>query len=85
MAANTAVSSEMANSNPDGGHVTNDDGLANSDGVMKGGVMNGHDTKAPPSGKLHGRAFWESIGSPRLVLAPMVDQSEFVGCPLCVF
>ncbi|KAI9701143.1 MAG: hypothetical protein M1836_001812 [Candelina mexicana] len=27
--------------------------------------------------KLHGRAFYESIGSPRLVLAPMVDQSEF--------
>jgi len=28
--------------------------------------------------KLHGRAFYESIGSPRLVLAPMVEQSEFV-------
>ncbi|RKF79236.1 tRNA-dihydrouridine synthase [Golovinomyces cichoracearum] len=27
--------------------------------------------------KLHGRAFYESIGSPKLVLAPMVDQSEF--------
>ncbi|KAI1781478.1 FMN-linked oxidoreductase [Hypoxylon cercidicola] len=27
--------------------------------------------------KLHGRAFYESIGSPRFVLAPMVDQSEF--------
>lgn len=27
--------------------------------------------------KLHGRAFYESIGSPRLVLAPMVEQSEF--------
>ncbi len=27
--------------------------------------------------KLHGRAFYESIGSPRHVLAPMVDQSEF--------
>ncbi|KAK4989509.1 tRNA dihydrouridine synthase [Elasticomyces elasticus] len=27
--------------------------------------------------KLHGRAFFESIGSPRLILAPMVDQSEF--------
>lgn len=29
-------------------------------------------------GKLHGRAFYESIGSPKLVLAPMVEQSEFV-------
>ncbi|RMZ73124.1 trna-dihydrouridine synthase 1 [Pyrenophora seminiperda CCB06] len=28
--------------------------------------------------KLHGRAFYESIGSPKLVLAPMVEQSEFV-------
>ncbi|KAF2462004.1 putative dihydrouridine synthase family protein [Lineolata rhizophorae] len=27
--------------------------------------------------KLHGRAFYESIGSPKLVLAPMVQQSEF--------
>ncbi|KAH9869883.1 hypothetical protein J1614_006804 [Plenodomus biglobosus] len=27
--------------------------------------------------KLHGRAFYESIGSPKLVLAPMVEQSEF--------
>jgi hypothetical protein len=31
--------------------------------------------------KLHGRAFYESIGSPKVVLAPMVDQSEFVGFP----
>lgn len=28
--------------------------------------------------KLTGRAFYESIGSPKMVLAPMVDQSEFV-------
>lgn len=28
--------------------------------------------------KLHGRAFYESLGSPRKILAPMVDQSEFV-------
>lgn len=27
--------------------------------------------------KLHGRAFYESLGSPKYVLAPMVDQSEF--------
>lgn len=29
------------------------------------------------SKKLHGRAFYESIGSPKFVVAPMVDQSEF--------
>ena len=28
--------------------------------------------------KLTGRAFYESIGSPTMILAPMVDQSEFV-------
>ncbi|KAI3336712.1 FMN-linked oxidoreductase [Xylariaceae sp. AK1471] len=27
--------------------------------------------------KLHGRAFYESLGSPKFVVAPMVDQSEF--------
>lgn len=32
-------------------------------------------TMAPE--KLHGRAFYESIGSPKYVVAPMVDQSEF--------
>ncbi|KAF6837322.1 tRNA-dihydrouridine(16/17) synthase [Colletotrichum plurivorum] len=35
----------------------------------------GHETQAKP--KLHGRAFYESIGSPKYILAPMVDQSEF--------
>ena len=28
--------------------------------------------------KLKGRAFYESLGSPKMILAPMVDQSEFV-------
>ncbi|KAI9878832.1 MAG: hypothetical protein M1830_010401 [Pleopsidium flavum] len=32
---------------------------------------------APDRRKLFGRAFYESIGSPKLVLAPMVEQSEF--------
>ncbi|KAK3692934.1 tRNA-dihydrouridine synthase 1 [Podospora appendiculata] len=30
-----------------------------------------------PKKKLHGRAFYESIGSPKFIVAPMVDQSEF--------
>lgn len=33
--------------------------------------------EAPKKVKLHGRAFYESIGSPKYMLAPMVDQSEF--------
>lgn len=33
---------------------------------------------ALPRAKLTGRAFYESLGSPNLILAPMVDQSEFV-------
>ena len=36
---------------------------------------------APAKPKLFGRAFYESIGSPKYVVAPMVDQSEFVSCP----
>ena len=28
--------------------------------------------------KLTGRAFYESIGSPKHILAPMVDRSEYV-------
>ncbi|KAI1154211.1 dihydrouridine synthase [Nemania diffusa] len=34
-------------------------------------------TPPPTKTKLHGRAFYESLGSPRFVVAPMVDQSEF--------
>jgi hypothetical protein len=41
--------------------------------------LNPPSTMAP---KLHGRAFYEAIGSPKHILAPMVDQSEFVrACP----
>lgn len=53
--------------------MTEMDGLKRGSEGEKGGVQtNGRRTK------LHGRAFYESIGSPKLVLAPMVEQSEFV-------
>lgn len=35
----------------------------------------------PGKAKLHGRAFYESIGSPKYIVAPMVNQSEFVRPP----
>ena len=34
--------------------------------------------------KLTGRAFYESIGSPKLIVAPMVDRSEFVSTAIDV-
>ncbi|KAH8880722.1 FMN-linked oxidoreductase [Thozetella sp. PMI_491] len=37
----------------------------------------GADAPALPNKKLRGRAFYESIGSPKFIIAPMVDQSEF--------
>ncbi|TLS29295.1 hypothetical protein PpBr36_00493 [Pyricularia pennisetigena] len=42
---------------------------------MPGSESNGATSGVKP--KLHGRAFYESIGSPKFVVAPMVDQSEF--------
>jgi hypothetical protein len=42
----------------------------------------GNGDVAAKATKLHGRAFYESIGSPKYVVAPMVDQSEFVRSPL---
>jgi hypothetical protein len=48
-------------------------------------ILNGVAQLAPEklepvtSKKLHGRAFYESIGSPKYIVAPMVDRSEFVG------
>ena len=36
------------------------------------------DAQAQAPAKLHGRAFYKSIGSPKMILAPMVEQSEFV-------
>jgi hypothetical protein len=38
-------------------------------------------SQSTKAAKLHGRAFYESIGSPKLILAPMVEQSEFVRRP----
>ncbi|KAH7066604.1 hypothetical protein BKA63DRAFT_123877 [Paraphoma chrysanthemicola] len=43
------------------------------DAAHSNGVTQANGTRK----KLHGRAFYESIGSPKLVLAPMVEQSEF--------
>ncbi|KAI2616670.1 FMN-linked oxidoreductase [Hypomontagnella submonticulosa] len=43
---------------------------------MASSATNGDAPTARP--KLHGRAFYESIGSPKFIVAPMVDQSEFV-------
>ena len=55
-------------------------GVVQSDGVAQGiGNNNGVAQENGKRRKLHGRAFYESIGSPKLVLAPMVEQSEFVG------
>lgn len=47
---------------------------------VEAGMVSGTATTAmsEPVQKLHGRAFYESIGSPKFVVAPMVDQSEFV-------
>jgi len=48
------------------------------------GLVTSVSTDAPsPVGetKKTGRAFWERMGKPKWILAPMVDQSEFV----CIF
>jgi hypothetical protein len=43
------------------------------------GKPNSMDKMCPRPEKLTGRAFYESLGSPKMVVAPMVDRSEFVG------
>jgi hypothetical protein len=41
-------------------------------------------TNGATGSKLHGYAFYESIGRPKFVIAPMVDQSELVSFVLIV-
>ena len=48
-------------------------GMAQENGSSNGAAQSNGKRR-----KLHGRAFYESIGSPKLILAPMVEQSEFV-------
>lgn len=69
----------ISNSASNGGRVVQGGENGVNQGVKNGGgnVENGNGA-GKRAGKLHGRAFYESIGSPRFVLAPMVDQSEFV-------
>jgi tRNA-dihydrouridine synthase 1 len=57
--------------------------MASETGGRQGGLGEGAQSNGVAQAdrirrKLHGRAFYESIGSPKLVLAPMVEQSEFV-------
>jgi tRNA-dihydrouridine synthase 1 len=40
--------------------------------------QNGSENTSATSTKLKGRQFYESIGSPKYIVAPMVDRSEFV-------
>ncbi|KAI4636851.1 hypothetical protein J4E93_010867 [Alternaria ventricosa] len=47
-------------------------GMAQENGSINGAAQSNGKRR-----KLHGRAFYESIGSPKLILAPMVEQSEF--------
>ncbi|KAF2197249.1 FMN-linked oxidoreductase [Delitschia confertaspora ATCC 74209] len=44
---------------------------------LGGPVVDPSSVPAAKRVKLHGRAFYESIGSPKWVVAPMVEQSEF--------
>ncbi|KAH7417647.1 hypothetical protein BKA64DRAFT_740119 [Cadophora sp. MPI-SDFR-AT-0126] len=53
-----------------------DGAVKNADTIIMHNGM-GETIGEQKKGKLHGRAFYESIGSPKFVLAPMVDQSEF--------
>lgn len=45
--------------------------------MASGDAQNAVTASAAPK-KLQGRQFYESIGSPKYIVAPMVDRSEFV-------
>jgi tRNA-dihydrouridine synthase 1 len=46
--------------------------------TQENGAAKPTSTPSTASSKLHGREFYESIGKPKFIVAPMVDQSEFV-------
>ncbi|KAM7202069.1 Dihydrouridine synthase (Dus) domain containing protein [Naviculisporaceae sp. PSN 640] len=46
--------------------------------VGDGAAADAPNVVATSQKKLHGRAFYESIGCPKAIVAPMVDQSEFI-------
>lgn len=48
--------------------------------ALKDALQNGAGPPSVPvsNKKLLGRQFYESIGSPKYIVAPMVDRSEFV-------
>ncbi|KAI0476785.1 hypothetical protein F4859DRAFT_480192 [Xylaria cf. heliscus] len=50
---------------------------SSSSTILTNNNNNNNNTNTNTKPKLHGRAFYESLGSPRFVVAPMVDQSEF--------
>jgi hypothetical protein len=58
---------------------SNGNGTGNGNGATAIAATNGGN-----GGKLHGYAFYESIGRPKFVIAPMVDQSELVSFVLIV-
>ncbi|CAH0014309.1 unnamed protein product [Clonostachys rhizophaga] len=45
--------------------------------TQENGAAKPTSTPSTGSSKLHGRDFYESIGKPKFIVAPMVDQSEF--------
>jgi hypothetical protein len=61
---------------------SNGNGTGNGNGAAAVAGANG--MTGGIGAKLHGYAFYESIGRPKFVIAPMVDQSELVSLVLIV-